>query len=399
MNLPIPRKRLAVDVQAFGEMRQSDYLSRFQVFFERYIFSSRKQFFLSIFLPLTLIYGATASWELPQDPDTITNAVTAWHLGNHLSPFLPGYEKFTAGPQASLFFHFVMGHEAAVAQYPPGAALLAAPFYFVASNSMQEVNLSRPSNPEVASIKMLLPSFWQATLVAVISTAAAIAFIGLVFLSQGLPKEAWIASWVAGLGTSAWSIASDMLWQHGPAMLWIAVGLFMAIQPRWWSSGLALGAAVLTRPHTAVIPACLGFASAFQYRSFAPILKLGLASFLGVLALLVYNYYVFRSLSVSGGYGSHFTDNLIDADIMMLARNLLGGMLDPRVGLLIWSPFLLVLLPGILQGWRQSDWVLRGAAIGGVIYLLLQFKMNRYRPGYTVPYRYPLEAITAAAPL
>jgi hypothetical protein len=40
----------------------------------------------------------------------------------------------------------------------------------------------------------------------------------------------------------------------------------------------------------------------------------------------------------------------------------------------------------------------RGAAIGGLIYLLLQYKMNRYLPEF-IPYRYPLEALVASAPL
>lgn len=381
-------------------MHEGSYYSGLQSFFARHIFSSRWRFFLSLFIPLTFIYSVTASWDLPQDPDTITNAVTAWHLGHYGSPFLPGYEDFTAGPQAALFFHFVMGHHGAVAQYPPGAALLAAPLYAVSSNTVRdEVTLYRPSDPHVESVNILLPSFWQATAVAVLSTAAAIAFLGLIFLSQGSPKEAWVATWIAGLGTSAWSIASEMLWQHGPAMLWITLGLFLSLQRRWWSSGLAFGAAVLTRPHTAVISACLGVSSVLESRSIMSALKVGLAACLGLVALLAYNYFVFRSISVSGGYSNNFVNNLVDSDATMLLVNLLGGMFDPRVGLLVWSPFLIILLPGILQGWRQTDWVFCGAAVGGVIYLLLQFKMNRYMPGYTIPYRYPLEAITAAAPL
>lgn len=63
------------------------------------------------------------------------------------------------------------------------------------------------------------------------------------------------------------------------------------------------------------------------------------------------------------------------------------------------SPFLLLLVPGLLPAWRKSDpWVL-GAAVGGLIYLLLQFKMNRYNPANATLYRYPLEALTASAPL
>ncbi|NBC47841.1 MAG: hypothetical protein GVY22_07605 [Gammaproteobacteria bacterium] len=367
--------------------------------FENHIIDSRKRFFLSIFVPLSFLYAFTASWDLPYDPDAITNAVSAWHLGQHLSPFLPGYERFTEGPQALLFFHFVMTDKGAVSKYPPGAAFLAAPIYAVTPNPRRTVFLARPSHPEVDRVEILLPTFWQATIVSVLTTAAAISFLGLVFLTQGSPQEAWVASWVAGLGTSAWSIASDMLWQHGPAMLWLAFGLFLSVNQRFWSSGLAFAGAVLTRPHTAVIPACVGFASALRDRSSVPIWKLGLASLLGVLALVLYNYFVFGSFSTSGGYGGAFTENLVEPNLTGFFGNLLGGLFDPAVGVFVWSPFLLLLLPGILKAWRKTDLLLCGAAIGGLLYLLLQFKMNRYKPGLKIPYRYPLEALFATAPL
>lgn len=48
-----------------GMIRKIGCYSRVQAFFERHLFSSRKRFFLSLFIPLTLIYGATASWTLP----------------------------------------------------------------------------------------------------------------------------------------------------------------------------------------------------------------------------------------------------------------------------------------------------------------------------------------------
>lgn len=224
-----------------------------------------------------------------------------------------------------------------VSQYPPGAALLAAPLYALTSGDLESYAIGNPSKPELPAVYVPLPSFWQATAVAIITTAAAISILALVFLNQWTPQAAWIAAWIAALGTSAWSVAADSLYLHGPAMLWIALGVYLSSQRHYWASGLAFGAAVLTRPHTAVIPAAIGLG--------------------------------------------------------------LGGLFDPWQGFLILSPFLLLLLPGLFAAWRNSDTWVRAAAIGGLIYLLLQFKMNRYNPGNKTLYRYPLEALTASAPI
>ncbi len=77
-----------------------------------------------------------------------------------------------------------------------------------------------------------------------------------------------------------------------------------------------------------------------------------------------------------------------------------GGFFDLRRGFLVWSPFLLVLLPGLPAGWRAAPAWVRSAAVGGLVYLLLQYGANRFSGGdghFT--YRYPLEMLTAASPL
>jgi hypothetical protein len=52
-----------------------------------------------------------------------------------------------------------------------------------------------------------------------------------------------------GLGTSAWSIASQALWQHGPAQFWLALAmLLLARNASAFGVGGALGMMVLCRP-------------------------------------------------------------------------------------------------------------------------------------------------------
>jgi alpha-1,2-mannosyltransferase len=66
----------------------------------------------------------------------------------------------------------------------------------------------------------------------------------------------------------------------------------------------------------------------------------------------------------------------------------------------VWSPFLVVLIPGLRAAWRAASPAARGAALGAVGYLLIQYKANLFAGGSGFfGYRYPLEALVAAAPV
>jgi hypothetical protein len=68
--------------------------------------------------------------------------------------------------------------------------------------------------------------------------------------------------------------------------------------------------------------------------------------------------------------------------------------------LFVISPFLLVLLPGLPTAWKLAPAAIKGAAMGGGAYLLVQFYLQDSTGGDRFfGYRYPLEALVAAAPL
>ena len=80
--------------------------------------------------------------------------------------------------------------------------------------------------------------------------------------------------------------------------------------------------------------------------------------------------------------------------------NVALALVHPVRGLLVYSPFLIFLIPGLPAAWRKAPGWVQGSAIGGVLYLLFQLKANRYSGGDSFwGYRYPLEALAAAGPL
>jgi len=356
--------------------------------------------FLLVFLPLFAIYFSTASRGLPYHIDTMTNALTAWHIAARGTVYADESPNLTTPESYGNIAWYVKtntGH--VVSQYPPGTALIAAPFYLF-DTSFRSIPLGGNNDPDAPKVPVDVPSMVPAALAASAATAAAMALLALVFLQFLSPSATVGAAYVAGLGTGAWAVASNGLWQHGPAMFWIALALLLTARKHLLGAGLAFGMAVLTRPHTALIAAGLGLAISIARRSVKPAVQIGIGSGLGLAALLGFNWAVFGSVTISGGYGSVFADQALSGNWWWYLRNVAGALFDPSHGLLFWTPFLIILIPGLVKAWKVAPPWARGAAIGGLLYLLLQLKANRFSGGDGhFAYRYPLEMLAAAAPL
>jgi hypothetical protein len=211
---------------------------------------------------------------------------------------------------------------------------------------------------------------------------------------------ALLAAYLAGLGTSAWSVASDILMQHGPAMMCIAIALVMMQRDRYVLAGLAFGFSVLVRPQTAIIAAATGIITAFHLRSWRPVFQIAAASSLGLGLYLVYNAAVFGSTGPIPDAAGYYTAGLNNSPILTNLGDLFLAFFDPVRGMLPWSPFLVILLPGLRAAWRVAPGWVRGAALGGLLSFVVQIRGNGFAGGSAFfSYRYPLEMLTAAAPL
>lgn len=360
--------------------------------------------FLVVAVPLFVLYLATATWSYPLINDATTNTTAAWALGTGGSVLLDEVEEL----EQYYAWHgwFVPARDSVASKYPPGTALVAAPLYAVLRPAGNEVTFGPEDIPdewrldETSSVTFTFAPVGPATTTAAATTAAAIGLLAVVFHRLGgSTRMAIIAAYLAGLGTGAWPVAADQLWQHGPAMAWIGLAFVLAPSAPV-GSGLAYGAMILTRPPLAVIAAGAGLFQAWKERSVRPAVRVGMGAAAGLVAFLAYNWWLFGSPSVSAGYGTGFQDRFFSVSgVGFYLRTLYDALVSAEVGVLVWSPFLLVLIPGLRSGWRTSPPWARGAALGGIVYLLIQFKANRATGGEFIGYRYPLEALTAAAPV
>jgi hypothetical protein len=165
------------------------------------------------------------------------------------------------------------------------------------------------------------------------------------------PKRALLLTLAYALGTGTWSISSQALWQHGTAeLLFIAALLAFDSADRSPQSttsqtilgGLACGLLVANRPPDALLAMALWAPFAFRNRRRGAI-ALG-AAVVGILPFVVYNLRVVGNWAGGYGYlGWLHTTAFYPND---LVTGLAGLLVSPGKGLLVFSPFIAVLLLG-----------------------------------------------------
>lgn len=225
--------------------------------------------------------------------------------------------------------------------YPIGAAIYAAPVFAI------PVALGT------------LHHFWDYRAVGKVAasliTALSAGLVLLCLLRFAEPRIALFLTVVYALGTDVWVVASQSLWQHGPALLSLSLATWGAL--RLSESGrrvdallvsFGCGMAIVCRPQNAVSSAVIGlFALASCPRRAAELLAP--AALIGAL-LVWYDLHAFGTLS--GGYEAvyqapaHAFRHLTPATAltMPLKEGLAGILLSPSRGLFVYSPVLAVAL-------------------------------------------------------
>ncbi len=346
--------------------------------------SSLQLFLLTAFVLLP-IYLATNTTDEHQSRDAISNALPAWQLATQHRLDLEGWEvpwlTYSVEGEVVHIWYVETGDRVAT-RPPPGAQVFAVPFYVMLRSSPQQ------------------PDLGPAAVAASVAAALAMGLLAAVIRKMTDGASAFSAALVAGLATPVWSVASDALWQHGPAMLWAGLALVGLAFDRNALSGIGFALAIFTRPLTAVIAAVSGVLTAVRRRSWRPLVVMGALSFLGAAALIAYNSAVFGTLSPTGGYGTYPYEHLAGMGLLRYLRNLVGLLADGSRGLAVVTPFLIMLIPGLRAAWRAAPGWVRVAAIGGLAYMAIQLRVNDFSGGtHFFGYRLPLEMLVMAVPL
>jgi hypothetical protein len=284
-----------------------------------------------------------------------------------------------------------------VSRYPVGAALVALPIYLplVACLDRFRPEWDRKKNEFVAAC------FWMSRIASAAITSLAVVFLYRILRRLELGTVALPVALAAAFGSSFWTIASQGLWQHGPAALALTLSIFLLLPTptsrlRLFLAGGAVAGLVAIRATDIVFAAAIVvYLARYQVRGllwFAP-LPVVIAGL-----LLTYNIHYFGN--ISGGQHQieqlhpvmHNVSGPWTGDLLV---GMTGTLASPSRGLFVFSPWIalsLVTLPFIrstLRSWPLLRYLLW--ALGP--YLALLSKYSVWWAGHGFGPRYWTDAI------
>lgn len=324
------------------------------------------------FLLVLAVYAVTANYSQEQNNDISGTTIPVWSLVTH------GTLDVTPYRDMSPWFLEMNGR--VISNRWPGSMIYALPVYAV-------------TYPMYAHHDD--PVLWPGTITAVVVTAAAVAAMFLLLLLLHGRLAAWTASAIIAFGTGLWTVAADGLWTHGPGVLMSAFCLHALRAERQWAAGVCFGTLALIRPHLLLVAAVVGYITAREEHDWRALVRIGVPSAVGLSLYVAYVSAMVGRPSI--GLEAYA---LVIPEGWGRLTNLLGVLLAPRGGLLLYTPVILCCLPVTRAAWRHAQPWERAALFGGITYLLVQFQLNRFFGGYSFyGYRLPLEGLTFAAPL
>lgn len=350
---------------------------------DRRIQGSNLMLWLAAAIPLLVMYLLTLRTSADRmGIDSVSVTTSAWQLAHHGTPRVPvggAYYDWLTVPS---------GPHDIVSNRSPGLIGLAAIFYWLFHS---------------ASIFNVAP----ASVAAAVVTSAAMGTLALVLRRLVSSRMALVAAWIAGTATSTWAVSGLSLWPHSADQLYLAVAMLALASGRYAWAGVAFALGLLTRPPIGVVAAVTGLRASVVHRSVRPALCIGAITGCGLAGYLAYSHEFWGGGLQSGytatGDGGDFAGNFWDFSpqgIGSFAVNIVGTLVSPSRGVLLRSPFFIVLLFGVVSAWRIAPHWVRSSAVAGLVYMFIQLKSNRFGGGgHFWGYRYPIETLTLLAPL
>jgi hypothetical protein len=211
--------------------------------------------------------------------------------------------------------------------------------------------------------------------------AAAAALLYLLLRRRAPPADALLLALAFAFGTNTWMTGSQALWQHGLAELLLVGALLLLTGPCTTSRALAAGALcgliAGNRPPDVLLAAALGLYGLRWAGRRAGWLAAGAAAPLGL--VLAYN--VAAAGNLAGGYG------LPDHPAFFhhgLLSGLAGLLFSPTRGLLVFSPFLLLVPAALRHGLRDRGARALTLALGvAALVQMLFYAKADWRAGFS----------------
>ncbi len=330
--------------------------------------------------PLVAVYLATPG--KPQSFDTYPTRYLAVSLAERRDFDLDEWPEQLELAKPAYWIYRRAGH--LYSAYPPGPALLAAPLW----------PLFRLAGFHADPA----PVFALARTTAALYVAAAAALLHAALSRFGLVRAAGLTTLGFALGSGNLALASQDLWQHGPAELGLALALYGMVgdRPRdgWWC-GFGLGLAAAMRPVllSVAVVAALGWLAGHRGRGERrEVLRFAAGFVLLPSVAALCNVAVFGSLI--GGYSQELLGSAWRGQVLTA---LLGHVLSPSRGVLVFWPWVVFAVPGALALWRRAPRFGATLVAASLGFLLLVSLRAEWWAGHGYGPRYPLDVLPLVA--
>jgi hypothetical protein len=291
--------------------------------------------YLILFIAIFLVYNTVS--RMTMSGDTNPAAFLPLALILHQTVYFDAFIGAGLGQSVAYAFPLVNGHY--VSLFPIVTPVLITPVYFVSSLLYTAFSL-----PLDTTAIMLLAKT-SATIIAALSCV----FVYLAGKELFPRKIALFTALVYAVATSTWSVSSQALWQHGTVELLLILMIYLVIRNVKEPSrntliflGLLTGLFLFNRPPDAVLLLPIIGYIAWYERKNLPVYAVSAAA--TGLPFLVYNLSIFGN--VFGGYQQNLGVFSFGLDSI---GNFAGLLVAPNVGLLIFSPVLVLSVFGYLK--------------------------------------------------
>ena len=309
----------------------------------------------------------------------------------------------TAVPQAVQLHNFYGRydlHGQPRAAYPPGQALLCAPWYALGQYVLARL-------PGVPADDADLVVAFSSCLSSATFSALTVTFFFLLLVGIGIPaRAALLAAAMVGLATPIFAYSAWLFSEPISAAIFMGVALLLFARGNENESdptplriafiaGLILGLATVVRPtNVLAIPV---FAVAVLVRDGKPALQAAFAmcaaSAIGVAALLAHDAVLFGGPFQFGYPEAAEGAKRLNTFDTPLWKGLYGFLLSPGKSVFVFAPTLLLALAGLRRLWKLDRGVATVAMLFPLLYLFFFARYTQWEGGYCVGPRYMVPAI------
>jgi len=291
--------------------------------------------FLILFILAFLVYNTVS--RMTMSGDTNPAAFLPLALILHQTVYFDAFIGAGLGPNVAYAFPLVNGHY--VSLFPIVTPVLITPVYVLS------YILSAVFGVPFDTMSIMILAKTCASIIAALSCV----FVYLAGKELFSQKIALATALVYAFATSTWSVSSQALWQHGTVELLLILMIYLVIRNERERSrntiiflGLLTGLFLFNRPPDAVLLLpIIGYVVWYE-RQTLPVYALSAAA--TGLPFLVYNLSIFGN--VFGGYRQNLALFSFGFDSI---GNFFGLLLSPNVGLLVFSPVLILSIFGYLN--------------------------------------------------